>query len=217
MHYDLTTSGADLVAQRLRGQPGIRKLPNALLHQFIAPNFLSPDQCTSLIAQIDAGMQKSTLVDDEGDPEFRTSSTCHLDHREPLVQAVDTAICTLLGIDGRYGEPLQGQCYQVGQEFKAHTDYFEPSGLEYEAQTAVSGQRTWTAMAYLNRVESGGATRFQHTGKIHQPEAGKLLLWCNLDDNGSVNPWTLHHGMKVRKGRKYILTKWFRERAWPWG
>jgi prolyl 4-hydroxylase len=22
--------------------------------------------------------------------------------------------------------------------------------------------------------------------------------------------------MKVRKGRKYIITKWFRERPWPW-
>ena len=34
------------------------------------------------------------------------------------------------------------------------------------------------------------------------------------DDGGCrPNPATLHQGMRVRKGCKYILTKWFRERA----
>ena len=27
------------------------------------------------------------------------------------------------------------------------------------------------------------------------------------------DPATLHQGMKVRRGTKYILTKWFRERS----
>jgi prolyl 4-hydroxylase len=31
------------------------------------------------------------------------------------------------------------------------------------------------------------------------------------------NPSTLHQGMKVRGGTKYVLTKWFRERAAPRG
>ncbi len=45
---------------------------------------------------------------------------------------------------------------------------------------------------------------------------GKLLAWNNVHTDGLANPDTLHHGMKVRKGRKYIITKWFRERPWPW-
>jgi prolyl 4-hydroxylase len=28
-----------------------------------------------------------------------------------------------------------------------------------------------------------------------------------------VNRNTIHHGMKVRSGTKYIITKWFRERG----
>ena len=217
MQYDLAISGADLVTDRLRGAEGVRKLPNPRLHQFIVPYFLTPDQCTGLMERIDTAVRPSTVTDDNGDPEFRTSSTCDLDYTDPFVREIDGAITSLLGIAPQFGEPVQGQRYEVGQEFKAHTDYFEPTGVDYEAHTSVSGQRTWTAMAYLNTVDSGGATRFQHTGKIHQPEAGKLLLWCNLTDNGVVNPWTLHHAMKVRKGRKYVITKWFRERAWPWG
>jgi len=32
----------------------------------------------------------------------------------------------------------------------------------------------------------------------------------------SLNPATLHHGMKVRKGSKYVITQWYRERPWGW-
>jgi prolyl 4-hydroxylase len=70
-------------------------------------------------------------------------------------------------------------------------------------------------MIYLNEPGDGGATRFKHIDKIIQPETGKLLAWNNLDAGGRPNPSTLHHGMKVRKGTKYIITKWYRER--PWG
>ncbi len=217
MAYDLQTSGADRVAARLAGRAGVRTVPSRHLEQFAVPGFLSPGECTGLIARIDAAVRPSTITDDNGDPEFRTSETCDLDHGDALVRGVDAAICDLLGIGPRFGEPLQGQRYEVGQQFKGHTDYFEPTGVDYAEHSQHGGQRTWTAMAYLNTVEAGGATRFPEIDKIHRPEAGKLLVWCNLTRDGAPNPWTLHHAMKVRKGRKYVVTKWFRERAWPWG
>jgi prolyl 4-hydroxylase len=69
-------------------------------------------------------------------------------------------------------------------------------------------------MIYLNAAEAGGATRFKAIGKTFQPETGKLLAWNNRRPDGSGNPNTLHHGMKVRKGLKYVITKWYREREW---
>jgi prolyl 4-hydroxylase len=111
---------------------------------------------------------------------------------------------------------MQGQRYAVGQEFKGHTDYFEPNGLDFKAMTRVAGQRTWTVMIYLNEPEAGGATRFKTIGKTVQPETGKLLAWNNLRADGRPNVNTLHHGMKVRAGTKYVVTKWFRERPWGW-
>jgi hypothetical protein len=47
-------------------------------------------------------------------------------------------------------------------------------------------------------------------------ETGKLLTWNNQTPEGQVNGNTLHHGMKVRAGTKYVVTKWFRERPWTW-
>jgi prolyl 4-hydroxylase len=129
------------------------------------------------------------------------------------VEEVDRKIAELLGLNLAASEPLQGQRYAPGQEFKPHTDTFEPGGYDYHVHTAETGQRTWTAMVYLNAPEDGGATRFKAIGKTIQPETGKLVAWNNLASDGQPNPATMHQGMKVRRGVKYIVTKWFRERA----
>jgi prolyl 4-hydroxylase len=203
------------VIARLAAAPGIQRVPSPKLTLFIRRDFLDAAMCGRLMARIEADRRPSTISDHNGDATFRTSETCDLDPAEPDVAEVERRIAALTGIDPAHGEPLQGQRYEVGQEFKAHTDYFEPHGVDFERYCSVAGQRTWTVMIYLNQVEAGGATRFKAIDKIVQPEAGKLLGWSNLRPDGTPNPSTLHHAMKVRAGVKYVITKWFRER--PWG
>ena len=206
---------AEPVIARLLSQQGVQRVPSPKVAMFIARNFLTPEACQLLMEQIDAQRRPSTIADANGDNAFRTSETCDLDPQDPAAADLRQRIVALTGLDPRHGEPMQGQRYAVGQEFKAHTDYFEPSGQDFERFCAVSGQRTWTVMLYLNDVEAGGATRFKAIDKIVQPETGKLLAWNNLRPNGTPNPSTLHHAMKVRAGTKYVITQWFRER--PWG
>ena len=121
-------------------------------------------------------------------------------------------ISSLLGMDGANGEPLQGQRYQEGQRFREHADFFyidQPYWAEYEPH---GGQRTWTAMIYLNEPGAGGATRFKLLDFEVEPKLGRILIWNNMALDGSPNPWTLHEGMPVESGTKYIVTKWYRER-----
>jgi prolyl 4-hydroxylase len=191
----------------------VQKVPSAKLDLFIVRGFLDPESCAALIERIDSRRRPSEIADDIGVANFRTSETCDLDWRDPLVAGVDRRIAELLELDLSASEPLQGQRYSPGQEFKPHTDTFEPGGYDYYVHTAETGQRTWTAMVYLNQPEDGGATRFKAIRKTIQPETGKLLAWHNLGPEGQPNPATLHQGMKVRRGTKYIITKWFRERA----
>ena len=181
-----------------------------MLDLFVVRTFLDEARCNELIERIDAGRRESTIADDTGVSNFRTSETCDLDSRDPLVREVNLNLSDLLGIPSELGEPLQGQRYAEGQEFRAHTDTFNPGGYDYYVHTAAGGQRTWTAMVYLNEPEAGGGTRFKAIGKTIQPETGKLLAWNNLRD-GQPNDATIHQGMKVRRGTKYIITKWFRE------
>lgn len=202
------------VAQRLAAQAAIQRLPTPKAEVFQHKRFAPPGLCADLIALIERDRRPSTIADDNGDPVFRTSETCDLPADLPAVQQIEAMLTALSGIDPAYGEPLQGQRYDVGQEFKAHTDFFTPGGRDYQQFCALSGQRTWTFMIYLNDVAAGGATRFKVLDKTFQPELGKLLCWNNRLPDGGVNHATLHHGMKVRKGVKYVITKWYRENEW---
>ncbi len=200
-------------AAKLGSAAGVKRVPTRELELFIVRHFLDPATCEALIARIDAKRRPSEIADDLGVANFRTSETCDLDWRDPLVAKVDHEIADLLGLPLAASEPLQGQRYAPGQEFKPHTDTFEPGGYDFLVHTLDRGQRTWTAMVYLNQPEEGGATRFKRIDKTVQPETGKLLAWNNLLPDGRPNPATLHQGMKVRRGTKYVLTKWFRERT----
>ena len=202
-------------AARLAATAGVQRVPTRDLELFVVRGFLDPATCAALIDRIDAQKRPSDIVDDIGIANFRTSETCDLDSTDPVVSKVERKIADLLGLPLEHGEPLQGQRYAPGQEFRPHTDTFNPGGYDFLVHTARGGQRSWTAMIYLNQPDEGGATRFKTIGKTIQPETGKLLTWNNLLPDGRPNPATLHQGMKVRRGTKYIVTKWFRERSGP--
>ena len=213
----LAGSGLDAapIVSRIGAAHGIQKVPSAKLTLFVKRGFLSPALCAALIERIDAVRRPSTIADANGDAAYRTSETGDLAPGDAAVIEAEAAIAALTGLSPEFGEPLQGQRYAVGQEFKGHTDYFEPDGQDFDRYCSFAGNRTWTVMIYLNQPEAGGATRFKAVDKIVQPETGKLVAWNNRRPDRSLNPATIHQGMKVRSGVKYVITKWFRER--PWG
>jgi prolyl 4-hydroxylase len=206
---------SDPIAEQLQAEAGIQRVPSPRLDLFVLRKFLGASDCSALCELIDNNRRPSTIADDQGIARFRTSETCDLDPRDPLVASVQQRLSHLTGIELAQAEPLQGQRYAAGQEFKPHTDTFNPGGYDFYVHTADRGQRTWTAMVYLNEPEDGGATRFKAIGKTIQPETGKLLTWNNLRPDGEPNLATLHQGMKVRRGTKYVLTKWFRQMPLP--
>ena len=210
------TTLRDSIAERLAAQPAMQRVPTPKAAVFQHRRFVPEDLAAELIALIDAGRRPSTIADDNGDAYFRTSETSDLAADLPAVQRIEALLTDLSGLDPAYGEPLQGQRYAEGQEFKPHCDYFNPGGRDWEKYTSVAGQRTWTFMIYLNEGMAGGGTRFKCIGKTFQPESGKLVCWNNRRPDLRENPNTLHHGMKVRKGIKYVITKWYREKPWGW-
>jgi prolyl 4-hydroxylase len=209
------TGAGESSAAKLLARKGMRRVPSPRLELFILRHFIDEAECAALIERIEANRRPSTLANFNGDANFRTSETCDLDHADPVVAMLDARLGEVSGIDPAHGETLQGQRYEAGQEFKAHTDCFEPNTADWEKYCSVAGQRTWTFMVYLNTVPAGGATRFKAIDKIVQPERGKLLAWNNRNPDGSPNMATMHHAMKVRRGHKYVITRWYRER--PWG
>jgi prolyl 4-hydroxylase len=205
---------AAIVRERIVEFPGAVAIPVTGLELYTIPGFLSSEMCNGLIAMIDASRIPSPVVSDDPVPSFRTSETCYLPAVAGAVVQVERALDLLTGIDPAHGETLQGQRYAVGQQFKPHHDFFHTDQLYWREQVVMGGQRTWTAMVFLNEPEAGGRTNFPTAEITISPRAGNLLIWNNMDELGSPNPRSLHQGMPVEQGVKYILTKWYRERPW---
>ena len=196
--------------------PQARPFPSDQIQLYTVDDFLSSRECDTLSDVISGSLRPSTITTAQTDPDkyFRTSATCDLGTVEDAsVSELDQKISRTVGIRLAYSEALQGHVYAVGEEFKAHTDYFEPGGAVHALHCAQRGNRTWTFMLYLNDVAKGGGTHFIRLGYTFQPKKGQALAWNNLDANGVPNYNTLHAGLPVEAGYKIIVTKWFRERG----
>ena len=205
---------SDQITKRLDGHPGMVHAETAAAQIYWCPDYLDAGQCDALIRIIDSNRRPSTLLASSHYPDFRSSESCDMDRWSPDVRPIDEGLARLIGVAPEYGETMQGQRYAPGQQFRAHHDYFHESEDYWERVKHEGGQRTWTAMVYLNDVEEGGATWFPQAGVRFRPKRGLLLVWNNMAPDGTPNPATLHEGMPVVAGVKYIITKWFREGRW---
>jgi prolyl 4-hydroxylase len=212
---DLRAGVSRRIGDKLDGTPRLWRLCASArqpIQLYVDDVFLDAETCLQMCSRIDEGSYPSPLYEKEKFEGVRTSYSCNLNSYDPLIVDIDARIAALLGIEAAHGEPLQGQRYQQGQQFREHADFFyidQPYWAEYEPH---GGQRTWTAMIYLNEPEAGGATRFRLLDFQVEPNLGRILIWNNMALDGSPNPWTLHEGMAVVRGTKYIVTKWYRER-----
>ena len=118
---------------------------------------------------------------------------------------IENKICEKLELSLNSAEPSQIQHYKVGNQFKAHHDFFHSDG-DYEKfageNSNYKGQRTWTFTIYLNDVDKGGATEFVKLNKSVTPKTGRAVIWNNLKPNGDLNYQTLHRGTPVEKRRE---------------
>jgi prolyl 4-hydroxylase len=196
------------------GSPLIYRIPTDAFQIYTIAHFLSDEECDQLVKVVNTQLRPSTLTVQTADLSYRTSKTSDLCFiNDPIVQWVDNKIANTLGIRLSYAEGTQAQRYDVGEQFKQHTDFFEPGTPEYQQFAATRGNRTWTFMIYLNTVKRGGGTTFFGIDQTFMPEKGLAIAWNNLYPDGRVNPNTLHAGLPVEEGEKIIVTKWFRERG----
>jgi prolyl 4-hydroxylase len=203
-----------LVRKRLAADPSVYRVPVDKAELFAVSDFLSRDECAHLMAMIDSDAKPSEVFEEVYQHAYRTSYSGDVDPFDSFVRMIERRMSDLLGIDLAWGERMQGQRYHPGQEFKAHCDWFDTSAGYWPSEVRRGGQRSWTAMAYLNDVEAGGITEFPRLGARVTPERGMLLVWNNALADGALNHDTLHAALPVEQGAKYVITKWFRTRRW---
>ena len=204
----------EIVRRRLIAHPAVEQVAVEGAEIFRIEGFLKRRDCREIVRVINDRAVPSTLYQGTERAGFRTSHTHHFGSEDPLTRSCELYISDLLGIDDNYGETMQGQRYQAGQEFKHHFDYLHVGAGYWQGEAPRGGQRTWTAMIWLNEPREGGETDFPKLGRSFRPQTGTLLVWNNMTPEGHPNTRTLHAGMPVKRGIKHVITRWYRQEPW---
>nr|WP_315596390.1 2OG-Fe(II) oxygenase [uncultured Cupriavidus sp.] len=179
-------------------------------------NLLDGTECDALVSLARDRLQRSPVVNpDTGDENLidaRTSMGAMFQVGEhALIQRIEARIAAVTGFPVDHGEGLQILNYKPGGEYQPHFDFFNPQRPGEARQLRVGGQRVATLVIYLNSPPAGGATAFPRLGLEVAPVKGNAVFFSYKLPDGSLDERTLHAGLPVQSGEKWIATKWLRE------
>ncbi len=191
------------------------KAPRVTLFQ----QLLTDAECDALIQLSRGRMARSPVVNpDTGDESLidaRTSMGAMFQVGEhALIARIEARIAAVTGVPVEHGEGLQILNYKPGGEYQPHYDFFNPKRPGEAGQLKVGGQRIATLVIYLNTPPAGGATAFPRVGLEVTPVKGNAVYFSYLQPDGALDEGTLHAGLPVATGEKWIATKWLRERPY---
>ena len=180
----------------------------------VLDGLLTDAECDELIALARPRMERALTVDADGKQQVdhrRTSVGMFFKLGElPLVAQLEQRIAALFDIPVSHGEGLQILHYLPGQEYQPHFDWFDPAQPGYATITGRGGQRIASVVMYLNTPEAGGGTAFPEAGLTVTALRGSAVYFAYEGGDAS----SLHAGLPVLRGEKWIATKWLRERPY---
>jgi len=125
-----------------------------------------------------------------------------------IIHQIMQSVTALVRIDANRSEPLHLLRYGIGQQYKPHYDFV--GGLEYTGRFP-DQQRTDTFCLYLNDVPAGGQTAFPRLQLQVPAKKGQVLHFQNVDETGRPYVDSLHCGLPVTAGEKWLATLWIRQ------
>ena len=178
-------------------------------------DLLSGDECDELVRLSADRLARSKIIDSaSGEGKVtpgRTSEGTYFPlNANPFIARLDRRIAALMNRPVENGEGLQILHYRTGDEYAPHFDYFPPDDPGSRVHLDSGGQRMATLIIYLNDVEDGGATVFPELKLSVGPKKGAAVYFEYTNSRNQVDPQTLHGGLPVLRGEKWIATKWVR-------
>ena len=185
------------------------------------PDFLSQDECFHLIGLARPFLRRAMEMDRKSGAQVvgearRSRNTRMLDPlRDIVVWEIEQRLARYSMLPAANAEPITIICYGIGDEYEPHSDYYPPGDPGSHVGLGKGGQRVATFLTYLNAVEEGGETIFPEADISVTPTPGMGLLWFNTLHDRSPDRKTLHAGLPVKKGEKWLLSRWIRETEYP--
>lgn len=182
---------------------------------FLFANVLSSEECDSLMAYANERLIPSTVITDHDDgQQLHAARTSHgvmmVRGQTPLVATIESRLAALVNWPVQNGEGMQVLKYGVGNEYRPHFDWFDPTLPGPRKHLERGGQRVGTIILYLSDVEAGGSTTFPNIGCQIKPQQGSAVYFANTNPLGVPNQNAYHGGDPVITGTKFIATKWLR-------
>lgn len=121
---------------------------------------------------------------------------------DPAVTALNRRLAVISQSEHACGEPLLILRYQFGQHYLHHLD----------ALPGLTNQRVKTALVYLNDGYEGGHTAFPAADQVFRGATGDAIVFRNTLDDGRPDQQSIHAGLPVLAGEKFLASRWIRER-----
>jgi prolyl 4-hydroxylase len=174
-------------------------------------NSITSEESKELIDLAEQSLTKTTTLGPQIDG-YRTAQGTWLGKDLNVSQKIMEFVSKETNLPTENMESIHMVRYDVGGEYKEHHDFFFPNQDYYEENCVKrGGQRLKSALIYLNDDFEGGETYFPKLNITIKPEKNKMVIWDNLNQDESLNYDSLHAGLPVKSGVKYIAIIWIRK------
>lgn len=186
-------------------------------------NIFNPYECQKIISLSQDKLERSTTVG-MGVIKERTSWHTWLGDDISFVYEFNQKLHRLINLysntklDYNNTEKLQVVRYIPSQKYDAHYDVCHPDFQDSDIKRKhcdldiknFGSMRYATILVYLNDNFTGGETNFPKLNIKIKPKIGKVLIFYSLYPNLNIIDESLHAGLPVKSGIKWICNKWYR-------
>ena len=186
--------------------------PSQFREPKIYPNFITKDEAKYILEMAEYNYTDSIVVGGEKGEGIRKSQTYWLNKDDPVAQKIIQKVCDIDGHSIEQAEDIQVVKYEPNGYYHEHHDSCCDDIVACK-DFVKDGNRLVTMVIYLTDDFEGGATRFPKLDKNFKPKKYSGILFYPMNKNGDkCHEKSLHAGMPIIKGNKYIANVWIREK-----
>ena len=177
----------------------------------VYPNIITEEDAQYILQASKDKYEKSYIVGGYNES-IRKSKTCWLDKSDPVINTIIQRVCDIVKKPIENAEDLQIVKYDPNGYYNEHHDSCCDDSEECKEFLKGGGNRIVTMVIYLNDDFEGGATRFVNLEKDIKPDKYSGILFFPMNKNqDKCHNKSLHAGLPILSGNKYIANVWIRE------
>ena len=183
----------------------------------MSEGFAPPGVGDWIIAQVHGRMRQALMYHGDTKEEVVDPHRSCSDYEFDLIGSdlvlilIRNRIAAATGLPVAAMEPPRVFHYALGQDIKPHYDRLN-DGIGDYAGSGYKGDRVATFLLYLNDDFDGGELEFPRVGQRFKGRAGDAIYFAHVDHTGAPDKKSLHAGLPIRRGEKYVLSQWIHDR-----